>query len=412
ACAAWCDFVARHGTMKIRDVLAPALQLAENGAPIAPLTARGWQRGAETVLKNALNGTELTITGRAPRAGEIFKNPGLAKTFRAIAEGGKAAYYRGEIAASIARAVQESGGVTTKEDLAAHESTWVAPISTTYRGARIWECPPNGQGIAALIALNILEGLELRGQDALGSARMHLLIEAMRLAFADARYYVSDPTFSELPVAGLLDKKYAAARRQRIDPSRATIDARHGAPFASSGTVYFCAVDGNGNAASFINSNYMGFGTGIAPRGWGFTLQNRGNNFSLDPAHPNALAPRKRPYHTIIPGMITRADGSLFAPFGVMGGFMQPQGHLQVAVGLLDDDLDPQAALDRPRFCITAGESGRRGANGRGHAARNSRCAGKNGTRDNSRERLRARYVWARPNYCARSGEWRVVRRQ
>ncbi len=356
ACAAWCDFIARHGTLPLRDILAPAIQLAADGFPVAPLTARGWQRGAESVLKTALNGTEMTINGRGPNAGEIFKNPGLAKTLRAVAEGGKDAYYRGEIAQSIAQAVQASGGAMTADDLAAHESTWVEPISTTYRGMRVWECPPNGQGIAALIALNILEGFELRGAefaDPLGAARMHLLIEAMRVAFADTNYYVADPAFSEIPIAGLLSKKYAEARRKLIDPKKATLDTQRGAPVAASGTVYFCVVDGAGNAASFINSNYQGFGTGIVPRGWGFTLQNRGNNFSLDANHPNALAPRKRPYHTIIPGMITRADGSLYAPFGVMGGFMQPQGHLQVVVGLFDDDLDPQAALDRPRFCLT-----------------------------------------------------------
>jgi len=353
ACAAWCDLIAQHGSMPLNEILAPAIKLAEEGFPVAPLTARGWQVGAERVLSNALNGIEMTINGRAPRAGEIFKNPGLAKTFRAIAEGGKDAYYRGEIGRAVARAVQEAGGVMTEEDIATHESTWVEPISTTYRGARVWECPPNGQGLAALIALNVLEGFELRGQNPLGAERMHLLIEAMRIAFADTNWYVADPAFCPAPLDGLLSKKYAAERRALVNPKRATIDTTHGAPIASSDTVYFCAVDGAGNAASFINSNYMGFGTGIVPQGWGFTLQNRGNNFVLDPQHPNALAPRKRPYHTIIPGMITRDDGSLYAPFGVMGGFMQPQGHVQVVVGLMDDDLDPQAALDRPRFCLS-----------------------------------------------------------
>lgn len=353
ACAAWCDFNAKYGSMPMRDVLAPAIKLAEEGFPVAPLTARGWQIGVDRVLSKAWNGLEMTIGGRSPRAGEIFRNLGLAKTLRTVAEGGKDAYYRGEIARSIAVAIQSAGGVMTEQDLAAHKSSWVEPISTTYRGARIWECPPNGQGLAALVALNLLEGYELKGMNPLGAERMHLLIEAMRVAFADTNWYVADPAFCQAPVNELLSKKYADSRRKLIDPKRATMDTKHGSPVTSSGTVYFCAVDGAGNAASFINSNYMGFGTGIVPKGWGFTLHNRGHNFVLDPNHPNALAPRKRPYHTIIPGMITREDGSLYAPFGVMGGFMQPQGHMQVVVGLIDDDLDPQAALDRPRFCLT-----------------------------------------------------------
>lgn len=355
ACAAWCDFIAKHGTMPMKQILTPAIQLAEEGFPVAPLTARSWQGGVDRALSKTLNGVELTINGRAPSEGEIFKNPGLARTFHAVAEGGKDAFYRGEIAKSIAAIIQEAGGVMTEQDLAAHESSWVEPISTTYRGVRVWECPPNGQGLAVLMALNILEGFELKGMDQLGVERLHLMIEALRVAFADTRWYVADPTFCPAPLEELLSKKYADTRRKLIDPKRATVDTKHGSPVASSGTVYFCAVDGQGNAASFINSNYQTptFGTGIVPRGWGFALQNRGNNFSLDPNHPNALAPRKRPYHTIIPGMMTRSDGSLYGPFGVMGGFMQPQGHTQVVVGMIDDDLDPQAALDRPRFQIT-----------------------------------------------------------
>jgi gamma-glutamyltranspeptidase/glutathione hydrolase len=243
----------------------------------------------------------------------------------------------------------------TEEDLAAHTSTWEAPISTAYRSLCIWECPPNGQGLAALIALNILEGFDLRALDPLSAERLHLIVEALRLAFADTRWYVADPAFNPAPLEGLLSKPYAAQRRALVQRSRATVDSVHGSPVAGSDTVYFCVVDGQGNACSFINSNYMGFGTGIVPEGTGFSLQNRGHNFSLDPAHPNALAPRKRPYHTIIPGLITREDGSLYGPFGVMGGFMQPQGHAQVAIAMIDDGLDPQAALNRPRVCLEPG---------------------------------------------------------
>jgi gamma-glutamyltranspeptidase/glutathione hydrolase len=361
ACAGWCDLLARHGSLPLREILAPAIRLAEDGFPVAPLTAHYWQSTLDLLLR-APGGRACTIAGRAPRAGEIFQNPGLARTFRAVAEGGAAAFYHGSIAASITGAVQAAGGVLSRQDLAAHVSTWDEPLSVSYRGLRVWECPPNGQGLTALLALNLLEGFDLARQESLSVARWHLLIEALRLAFADTRWYVADPRVVPVPAAGLLAEAYAAERRAIIDPSRATLDTRHGTPVSQSGTVYLCAVDGQGNACSFINSNYMSFGTGIVPEdaggSWGFSLQNRGNNFSLDPTHPNALAPGKRPYHTIIPGLITRADGSLYAPFGVMGGFMQPQGHVQVAVGLIDDGLDPQAALDRPRFCITPATAG------------------------------------------------------
>ncbi|HET7506082.1 MAG TPA: gamma-glutamyltransferase family protein [Kofleriaceae bacterium] len=351
ACAGWFDLIARHGSMPMATLLAPAIELAESGFTVGTMTAHLWASGLIT-QRGAKNLDELTIDGRAPRAGERFTNRGLARTLRAIAAGGPDAFYRGEIADAIVSVIGESGGVMTAADLAAHTSTWDEPISTTYRGIRIWECPPNGQGLTALIALNLLEGFPLAGQDPLGPDRQHLLIEALRLAFADTRWYVADPRVSSVPVAELLSRDYAARRRALIDPRRAAADVRRGAPVAGSDTVYFCVVDGHGNACSFINSNYMGLGTGIVPRGWGFTLQNRGHNFRLDPAHPNALAPNKRPYHTIIPGMMTYEDGSLYGPFGVMGGFMQPQGHVQVLVALLDDGAAPQAALDRPRFRI------------------------------------------------------------
>ena len=359
ACAGWCDLIEKHGSLPLDKILAPAIRLAQDGFPVAPLTSYFWQRGANRQLKSAPNGSEMTIDGRGPAAGEIFRNPGLARTLGKIAESGKAAFYRGEIAEAIESVIRQAGGCLTVDDLAAHTSTWETPISVTYGGYRVYECPPNGQGIAALLALNLLEGYDLESLDPLSADRLHLEIEAMRLAFADARWYVSDPHFNKLPIAELLSKDYADERRRLINPRRATTDQKRGVPVTSSDTVYFTVADGVGNACSFINSNYMGFGTGIVPNGWGFTLQNRGHNFELDAEHPNALAPRKRPYHTIIPAMATReSDGSLFASFGVMGGFMQPQGHMQVFSALADDELDPQAALDQPRFCIEDGTAG------------------------------------------------------
>ncbi len=374
ACAGWCDLIARHGTLSLAEILAPATRLAEAGFPVAPLTSYFWQAGANRQLNTAPNGIEMTIEGRGPNPGEIFRNLGLARTFRKIAEGGEKAFYEGEIAEAIADVLQKAGGCLTVGDLAAHTSTWDEPASVTYGDFRVHECPPNGQGITALLALNLLEGFDIASLAPLSPERLHLQIEALRLAFADTRWYVSDPYFEGLrnlqiseiqrletldsSWKWLLSKDYAAERRRLIDPKRATLNQVHGRPFSSSDTVYFCVVDKFGNACSFINSNYMGFGTGIVPRGWGFTLQNRGHNFSLDPQHPNRLEPRKRPYHTIIPGLVTReADGSLFGPFGVMGGFMQPQGHVQVFLAL-NDGCDPQSALDLPRFCIEDGNPG------------------------------------------------------
>jgi len=357
ACAGWCDLVEHHGSLTIAESLAPAVRLAEAGFPVAPITAYFWQRGAEGQLKTALNGREMTLDGRGPRAGEVFRNPSLARTFRTVAEKGRHAFYECEIAEAIAATVQQAGGCLTVEDLAAHRSTWETPVSTVYQGLRLWECPPNGQGITALMVLNLLEGFDLPA-DPLSADRLHLEIEALRLAFADTRWYVADPSVVNVPVEELLSKEYADLRRKKIDPKRATLDQRRGAPVRGSDTVYLCVVDKAGNACSFINSNYLGFGTGIVPSGWGFTLQNRGHNFSLDPDHPNVLAPGKRPYHTIIPAMITSDPSqSLFASFGVMGGFMQPQGHVQVFLALANG-LNPQSALDLPRFCITDGTAG------------------------------------------------------
>lgn len=358
ACAAWADLVERFGRLNLEENFAPAVRAAEEGFPVEPVSSAMWQAGLHKLIQ-ASGGVELSLRGRAPRPGEIFHNPGLARTLRAVAAGGKAAFYTGEIAAAIARAVRGAGGLLTAEDLAAHASTWEKPISTPYRGAHIWECPPNGQGLVALLALGILEGFDIASLAPLSPERLHLEIEALRLAFADARQVVADPLFEPAPLARLLALEYAAGRRQEIDPSRANLSARPGALPGGRDTVYLCTLDADGNACSMINSIYYGFGTGIVPVGWGFSLQNRGAGFSLEEGHPNAAAPGKRPYHTIIPGMATHPDdGSFLAAFGVMGGYMQPQGHIQVLTALLDDGLDPQAALDRPRFCLEEGLPG------------------------------------------------------
>ncbi len=358
ACAAWVDLNERFGNKNLANLLQPAITLAFEGFPVAPITAYFWGRAAQVQLKNALNGNEMLINGQAPQAGQIFTNKGLAKTLGLIASHGKEIFYEGEIADAIIATINQAGGCFSKTDLEDHSSTWVEPVSIDLDHYRIWECPPNGQGIAALIAINILKNFDIQNLSPLSSQRLHFEIEAMRLAFSDAFFFVADPSTNPAPLQPLLSEEYARQRSALIKTRQRIKFIEHGVPPATSDTVYFCVVDKHGNACSFINSNYMGFGTGIVPAGYGFTLQNRGHNFSLDKNHPNALAPRKRPYHTIIPAMVTNAvNGELVSPFGVMGGFMQPQGHMQVALSLFVDQMDPQQALDLPRFCIQPDEA-------------------------------------------------------
>jgi gamma-glutamyltranspeptidase / glutathione hydrolase len=357
--AAWSDLCARFGRRPLADALAPAIEIAERGFPVAPQAAAWWKMGAERQLTGRRHARDLLPEGRPPEPGQVVRLPVMARSLRELAEGGKAAFYTGRIAEAIVAEVRAEGGVLGLEDLAAHASEWVEPIGLEYRGARVWECPPNGHGLAALVALNIARHLDLAAAPAGGAARMHLLIECMRLAFAETSWHVTDPAFYRAPVTELLSDAWGRERARLVDPGRALshVERSGVAPVAGNDTVYFCAVDEAGNACSFINSTFLGFGTGIVPEGCGFSLQNRGAGFRLDPAHPNRLEPRKRPYHTIIPAMATRqADGALLAAFGVMGGMMQPQGHLQVASALLDDDLDPQAAVDQPRFQVFDGE--------------------------------------------------------
>lgn len=363
ACSMWCRLHARLGRLPLEQVFAPAIDLASRGFSVAPVTSRLWA-SEEALLQASPYAETLLFQGKAPLPTQRMKNPFMAALLTRIAKEGEKAFYEGETARAIVDAVQKNGGVLTEEDLAdggaALGANWVTPVSTLHGGVRVHECPPNGQGIVALMALNALEALDVQHTSAAYTPeRLHLMIEALRLSFADAQHYVCDPQSCANPAAlsaALLDKAYAAQRITEISRQKVMPLAKHGmpygAPFASSDTVQFCAVDRDGNACSMVNSVYMTFGSGIVPKGLGFALQNRGHNFVLQNGHANCVAPQKRPYHTIIPCLATKADGSLFGVMGVMGGFMQPQGHTQVLSALLHDNCNAQEALDRLRFCI------------------------------------------------------------
>ncbi len=342
----WEDAANSLGNLPLARLLEPAWELAENGYPVSEVFARYWEAGEDLLHKNEAASRALLLDGRAPRPGEVFPQPDLAATLSAVAEGGADAFYNGEIARSIARAAQEAGGYLSEEDLAGHESTWVDPISTDYRGVQIHEIPPPGQGIAALEMLNILEGFDLGALDPTSADRIHLEVDAKKLAFEDLYSKVGDPDFSEIPTGRLISKEYAASLREHISPDRAS--GMVAEPALGEDTTYLCAVDAGGNGCSFINSLYMGFGSGVVAEGTGVCLQNRGSSFRLVEGHPNALEPGKRPLHTIIPGLATK-EGALWATFGNMGGAMQPQGHAQVLINLLDHHMNPQDAVDHPR---------------------------------------------------------------
>lgn len=360
AARGWEDLLKSHGSMSLSDVLADAIYYAEHGFAVAPSYAAFW--GSETTrqfLAQRPNAHDYIPNGQTPQAGEVIRLHGLAKTLRAVAEGGADAFYKGEIAHYLIDTVQSRGSLMTLDDLAAHRSTWSDPIISEYRGYTVAEHPPNGQGLAALIALNIAQGWDLASMAWDDPDKLHLMIEAMRLAFADAHQYIADPERSPAPLDGLLSATYAEQRRALITAEQAMSPPSYGAPHDHSDTIYLCVVDGEGNACSFINSLYQGstFGSGVAVKDYGFFLHNRGANFTLTAGHPNALEGGKRPYHTIIPGMLLK-DGKLVAPFGVMGGFMQPQGHFQVLNALIDDQLNPQDALNRPRWQVSSGDPG------------------------------------------------------
>ena len=371
--AGWSDLLERHGRMSLADVLQPAIWTAENGYPVSELIATGWATQAKKLRRDPdwqtadldngpeqPSGHELLIEGRAPRPGELMRIPTLGETMRGIAQDGKAYIYQGDFAQKISAHVQRYGGWITPADMAAHHSDWDESITADYRGVTLHECPPNGQGLAAIIAVNLAAGFDLA--DMSEADRLHMLIECMRLGFADAQQWVCDPRVVDIPLTELTSTAYADSRRPDIDPRRAAQDVPYGDPMAGSDTVYLSVADGEGNACSFINSLYMGTGSGLVVPGTGVSLQNRAALFELDPAHPNALAPNKRPYQTIIPAMSVYNDdsehsGELHASFGVMGGFMQPQGHFQMLVNMLDLGMSPQQSLDQPRWQL-AGSTG------------------------------------------------------
>ncbi|KAF9270128.1 gamma-glutamyltranspeptidase [Marasmius fiardii PR-910] len=363
AAAAWVDTVEKLGSGKltVADVFEPAIRLAEEGVPVSEIHSFSWQRSEKLIQHASPNGNEMLLNGKAPLPGQIIKLPNLAKTFREVATKGKDGFYKGRVAEAIVELIQSKGGVMELDDLANHETSFVEPLKYTYAGeVSVYECPPNGQGITALIALGILESAQEQGivkplveYEHNSADYLHILVEALRLAFADSQWYVTDPDVAHVPVKELLSKEYLASRAKLLDPTKCNPKVVHGNPVNSSDTVYFCATDQWGNACSYIQSNYAGFGTGAVPKGCGFTLQNRGSGFVLDENHPNGLKGSKRPYHTIIPCLATRGD-ELFLNYGVMGGFMQPQGHVQVLLNILRG-FSPQAALDAPRFCISPG---------------------------------------------------------
>ncbi|KAL2071630.1 hypothetical protein VTL71DRAFT_12865 [Oculimacula yallundae] len=401
AAAGWVDTVERFGSgqLSMEQILTPAIELAEKGFPVSELSSQMWITGAKVLLKATPNYAELLKADpsapngyRGPQPGELMKNPRLAQTFRTLAKEGKKGFYTGRIADSIIQATNDRGGFLTHADLESHllvGSDSGEPISYVFKGQnysethsefvdvssgqgsnegvhgiKIWEVPPNGQGIIALMALGIFEALEESGQipvfkpeDHNSAEYLHAVIESLRIAFGDAAWFISDPSHSKVPSAELISKPYLASRAKLYDASKATDKIHaHGSPAHNPcDTVYFACTDKHGNGISFINSVADYFGSGIIPKDTGFVLQNRGEAFRLTPGHPNALAPSKRPYHTLIPAMLTNAhDGTLHSVYGVMGGFMQPQGHVQVLLNMLAFKYNPQAALDAPRFMIGA----------------------------------------------------------
>lgn len=349
----WFALHGKFGRVPMATNLAPAIAYARDGFPLSEVIAEGWERNV-AILAKYPNVTNLWAPGgRTPRKGERLQNPQLAATLAQIAGGGRDAYYRGDIARTICAFLQQQGGFLAERDFAEHTSEWVDPISTNYRGYDIWELPPNGQGLSVLQMLNILEGYDLQTMGFGSTAYLHTFIEAKKLAFEDRARLYADPDFFKTPIAALNSKDYAAKRRALIRADRAANRYDPGIPaLRTSDTIYLCVADERGMMVSFIQSNYRGMGSGMVPPGLGFGLHDRGEAFDLTPGRPNSYAPHKRPFHTIIPAFVTR-DGEPVMAFGVMGGDMQPQGHVQVLVNWIDFGMNLQEAGDAPRIYHT-----------------------------------------------------------
>ncbi|PYP16764.1 MAG: gamma-glutamyltransferase [Gemmatimonadetes bacterium] len=355
ALGGWDALLRRFGTVTLAQALAPAIGYAQDGFPVTPIISAEWSAEVAKLRKDeGARATYLVEGSRAPRPGEWFRNPDLAGTLRLIAQQGIGALYGGALGRRIAERVHALGGYLTVDDFRNHRPEWVEPISATFKGYRVWELPPNSQGVATLEMLKILEPYDLKALGHNSARYLHLLIEAKKLAYADIAHYVGEPAAMTVPAAHLLTDAYAASRRALVDPARAADRPAPGKPMTSSETIYLTVADSSGNIVSFINSLYDAFGAGVVVPGTGFALHNRGAGFTLEPGLPNTVAPGKRPFHTIIPAFVTRPDGTgAEAPwlsFGVMGGSMQPQGHVQLLLNLIVFGMDLQDAIDAARF--------------------------------------------------------------
>ena len=356
--SAWAELHKRFGRLSFAKLFEPAIYYAEQGYPVSPIVARFWQEGIDALTPYKNNPAiapwfatfDVHGNGVAPQTGEMVTLPDHAKTLRILADSYCESYYRGELAQKLVEFSDKTGGYLSLEDLADYRAEWVEPVHINYHGYDVWEMPPNGHGITALMALNILKDMEIGAKDT--GDTFHKQIEAMKLAFADGMHYIADPRYMQTRVEELLSDAYAAQRRTLIGET--ALEPTHGKPFCG-GTVYLCTADGEGNMVSFIQSNYKDFGSGIVLPGYGINLNDRGAGFSLNPELDDYLAPRKKPYHTIIPGFLTH-EGEAVGPFGVMGAYMQPQGHVQVIMNTVDWLLNPQAALDAPRWQWIAGK--------------------------------------------------------
>jgi len=350
ALSGWAALLDEYGTLSLAEALQPAIRIAQDGFPVSPIIARQWQNQEDLLRRDPGAAATYLMDGqRGPEAGEWFRNPDLAETFSLIGQEGPEVFYGGELGRRIVEEVQAQGGFITLDDLRNHRPEWVEPISIPFKGYEVWELPPSGQGIAALQMLGILEPFDLSQMGHNSPDYLHHLVEAKKLAFADIERYVSDRGHLEGDPRSLLDPDYLARRRNLLDPDRAAGLVDPGRPFQEGETIYLSVADSQGNMVSFINSVFEYFGSGVVVPGTGFVLQNRGAGFTLEEGHPNRIGPNKRPFHTLIPGFVTRG-GEPFMAFGVMGGSMQPQGHVQLLLNLLVFGMDPQDAVDAPRF--------------------------------------------------------------